>query len=152
MSCVSPPLVSIIISSQPCVLSWLVPSPVSVIISFPSLYRSSVLPVSLSSLNVITCVFMSPWSPCFQLKCVYRSSSSPRSCVPGSPCVTPVWYTGIKTSECGKLLASSRTGSIGGVDKNVLHRVPKQLSGESLYNRVVSPRVGALKAIINEQC
>ncbi len=46
--------------------------------------------------------------------------------------------TGVKTSECGKLLASARTGSIGGVDKNVLHRVPKQLSGESLYNRVVS--------------
>ncbi len=69
VSCVSPPLVPIfgqflflssfvIISSQPCVFSWLVPSPVLLIIlfapSFPSLYKSSVFPVSLSSINVIS--------------------------------------------------------------------------------------------------
>ncbi len=69
VSCVSPPLVPIfgqflflssfvIISSQPCVFSWLVPSPVLLIIlfapSFPSLYKSSVFPVSGSSINVIS--------------------------------------------------------------------------------------------------
>ncbi len=58
----------VIISSQPCVFSWLVPSPVLLIIlfapSFPSLYKSSVFPVSLSSINVIpyvcTCLQRSP--------------------------------------------------------------------------------------------
>ncbi len=40
----------------------------SVIILFPSLYKSSVLPVSWSSLNVITCVFMSPVISVFPIK------------------------------------------------------------------------------------
>ncbi len=54
----------VIISSQPCVFSWLVPSPVLLIIlfapSFPSLYKSSVFPVSLSSINVILVCTCSP--------------------------------------------------------------------------------------------
>ncbi len=51
--------------------------------SFPSLYKSSVFPVSLSSLNVITCVkFVSRdlcclRVPCFQIKYPERSSSFP---------------------------------------------------------------------------
>ncbi len=86
VSCVSPPLVPIfgqflflssfvIISSQPCVFSWLVPSPVSLIIlfapSFPSLYKSSVFPVSLSSINVISLsVYL---SPAISVLCLYVS-------------------------------------------------------------------------------
>ncbi len=83
----------VIISSQPCVFSWLVPSPVLLIIlfapSFPSPYKSSVFPVSLSSLNVIpevcTCLQRSLLSPCFTIKCVSRSSLYPRSWHPRTP-------------------------------------------------------------------
>ncbi len=98
VSCVSPPLVPIfgqflflssfvIISSQPCVFSWLVPSPVLLIIlfaPFPSLYKSSVFPVSLSSINVIPqCpVGMCTCAPAISLylnKVCEGSSTSPRS-------------------------------------------------------------------------
>ncbi len=108
VSCVSPPLVPIfgqflflssfvIISSQPCVFSWLVPSPVLLIIlfapSFPSLYKSSVFPVSLSSINVIpgVCVpvssdLCSVWLlKCFkEVQCIL---------VPGTPCTSvTIWH------------------------------------------------------------
>ncbi len=99
VSCVSPPLVPIfgqflflssfvIISSQPCVFSWLVPSPVLLIIlfaPFPSLYKSSVFPVSLSSINVISFgvyLFSSDLYVLFTIKC---SKEVPRLLVPGTP-------------------------------------------------------------------
>ncbi len=97
VSCVSPPLVPIfgqflflssfvIISSQPCVFSWLVPSPVLLIIlfapSFPSLYKSSVFPVSLSSINVILVCTCSPAISIFPNKVFKRTSTSPRSWIP----------------------------------------------------------------------
>ncbi len=105
VSCVSPPLVPIfgqflflssfvIISSQPCVFSWLVLSPVLLIIlfapSFPSLYKSSVFPVSLSSINVIPqCpVGMCTCAPAISLylnKVCEGSSTSPRSWHPRTP-------------------------------------------------------------------
>ncbi len=108
VSCVSPPLVPIfgqflflssfvIISSQPCVFSWLVPSPVLLIIlfapSFPSLYKSSVFPVSLSSINVIpgVCVpVSSDLCSVWLLKCFKEVQ---RLLVPGTPCtsVTEYW-------------------------------------------------------------
>ncbi len=113
VSCVSPPLVPIfgqflflssfvIISSQPCVFSWLVPSPVSLIIlfvpSFPSLYKSSVFPVSLSSINVIpgvcTCLQRSMF--CVQIKVFKRSSKPPRS---WHPRAQPWQNTGPKTTH-----------------------------------------------------
>ncbi len=102
MSCVSPPLVPLIISSQPCVFSWLVPSPVSVIIlfapSFPPLYKSSVLPVSLSSLNVISVCSCIPRSLfCVANKVFQKKLIVPRSCVPGSPCVPRVTEDSTKT-------------------------------------------------------
>ncbi len=102
VSCVSPPLVPLIISSQPCVFSWLVPSPVSVIIlfapSFPPLYKSSVLPVSLSSLNVISVCSCIPRSLfCVANKVFQKKLIVPRSCVPGSPCVPRVTEDSTKT-------------------------------------------------------
>ncbi len=105
VSCVSPPLVPIfgqflflssfvIISSQPCVFSWLVPSPVLLIIlfapSFPSLYKSSVFPVSLSSINVILVCTCSPAISMFPNKVFKRSSTPPRSWHPRTS-VTEYW-------------------------------------------------------------
>ncbi len=107
VSCVSPPLVPIfgqflflssfvIISSQPCVFSWLVPSPVLLIIlfapSFPSLYKSSVFPVSLSSINVIPSVCTCLQRSLFYvtLKCLNEVH---RLLVPGTP-VHPWQNTG----------------------------------------------------------
>ncbi len=107
VSCVSPPLVPIfgqflflssfvIISSQPCVFSWLVPSPVLLIIllapSFPSLYKSSVFPVSWSSINVILVCTCSPAISMFPNKVFKRSSTPPRSWHPRTS-VTEYWTT-----------------------------------------------------------
>ncbi len=106
VSCVSPPLVPIfgqflflssfvIISSQPCVFSWLVPSPVLLIIlfapSFPSLYKSSVFPVSLASINVILVCTCSPAISMFPNKVFKRSSTPPRSWHPRTSVTLCIW-------------------------------------------------------------
>ncbi len=66
--------------------------------SFPSLYKSSVFPVSLSSLNVISVCSCIPRSLfCVANKVFQKKLIVPRSCVPGSPCVPRVTEDSTKT-------------------------------------------------------